>query len=319
MPDEPIRSYLEAGAAEAGPLKVVAVLGTSFSGSTLLNLILGAHPDIYAGGEMIGLLAHRDQPGAGSCTSCGLDCSYWGEANRALASKDNLYPLTRRIFAKDIIVDTSKSVEWFRDLLQRHGNRIATPVFVLVVKHPIRYLASCVGNIQAKRPRGWLGTLLARVNPAWAREAFLAEHAKDLIDYYRAFFDGYGRAIGGSAFHLLHYERLVDDPRKALTPLLASLGLAYDEQMNNFWTVEHHQIGGNNGTLFQLHRSWQGAESDIPDYRRAFYENQRGLHIDDKYLQTFSDRELSRLRANPAISNLAERLGYLSPDMPFRI
>ena len=58
---------------------VIGILGTSFSGSTVLNLMLGAHPEIYAGGELSALILSRGQEGVAGCTACGFSCPYWDE------------------------------------------------------------------------------------------------------------------------------------------------------------------------------------------------------------------------------------------------
>jgi hypothetical protein len=301
------------------PTHVVCVLGTSFSGSTLLNLVLGAHPAIYGGGELVGLLLNRDKPGAGSCTSCGLECRHWDRSSRHAVTKGNIYRLAERAFAKRVIVDTSKSLDWFDEVLGAGENAGMTASYVLMVKHPIRYLASCAVNIVDLRPRRLPYRALATLGAGWQRQAALSELARDLDEFYRRFFASFAGKIRGSTFHLLHYERLVDSPRQTLGPLLHSLGLGYDPRMDDFYSADHHQIGGNNGAVFQVNHSWGGAEDDIPTARRQFYESTRALRIDDKFRQVFSDAEMSRLMSYPVVRELSERLGYDAPDMPYRI
>jgi Sulfotransferase family len=318
MPEAADARSVDAASADSAPIRVIGVLGTSFSGSTVLNLLLGAHPRIYAGGEMIGLVLNRDKPGSGSCTSCGLDCRYWSAAARASVNKNNVYQIADRAFGRQLIVDTSKSAEWFKETVGSSG-QVEIASYVLLVKHPIRYLASCVVNMGDCRPRDLRRRWLGRMTPGGTRGALIDQLAQDLTAYYRNFFASYTQMIGGCTFHLLHYERLVADPPRALAPLLKSVGLSYDAGMDDFYSADHHQIGGNNGAVYQINRSWQGAEAEIPAFRRAFYEDYRGLRIDEKYRQVFSARELSRLRASPAITELADQLGYDDPAMPFPI
>jgi hypothetical protein len=301
------------------PLRVVAVLGTSFSGSTVLNLILGAHSKIYAGGEMIGLLDQRNKLGGGSCTSCGLDCEYWDGIARDKIQKDNFYPLTKSIFGKDIIVDTSKSMDWFTDILASGQNVNVRPVYVLMVKHPIRYLASCMINIGGAKPTGPVSRTLSRFSPAYARKALLTEWIGVLDRYYDGLLRNLPRDAGDADFHILHYERLVENQRKAVTPILASLGLEYESRLDNFYATDFHQIGGNNGAVFQVKKNWNGGDRDVPEFRRKFYEQGPALKIDNKYASTFTPAEVNFLKSNATLRELLERLGYNSPSMPFPV
>lgn len=300
-------------------LRVVAVLGTSFSGSTLLNLILGAHSQIYAGGEMIGLFLNRNKALSGSCTSCGLGCAYWNRDARNAAQKGNLYRLTARIFDKRIIVDSSKSIEWFKDTVHNGENVGVVPSYVLMVKHPIRYLASCIINIAGARPHTPYKNLLGRIRGAYNRKALLDQWLAELADFYENFFLNLPRDIGDAAFQVLHYERLVADPRCALSPLLKSFGLDYEPQLDDFYGADFHQIGGNNGAIYQTKRNWNGGDKDLPEFRRKFYEGNRALKIDNKYQNTLSSAEIEWLKSNSTLERLCERLGYNDPHMPFAI
>ncbi len=304
---------------QAKPLRVIAVLGTSFSGSTVLNLILGAHSKIYAGGEMIGLLLHRDLPASGSCTSCGLDCKHWDKNARNRIQKDNFYPLTRSIFRKDIIVDTSKSMDWFTDILSRGQNTDVKPAYVLMVKHPIRYLASCMINIEGAKPVSRVSRLISQFSPAHARKALLVEWIGVLDRYYDSLLRNLPRDAGEADFHIVHYERLVESQRGTVEPILNTLGLNYEPKLDSFYSAEFHQIGGNNGAVFQTKKNWNGGDKGVPEFRRKFYEQGPGLKIDNKYASTFTPEEISFLKSNATVKRMLERLGYNSPKMPFPI
>lgn len=319
LTDTEVKFASRLATADDPALRVVAVLGTSFSGTTVLNLILGAHSKIYAGGEMIGLFLHRNKPLSGSCTSCGLDCEYWNYDARNAAKKANLYRLTGRIFGKGIIVDTSKSIDWFKDTLRGGENASIVPSYVLMVKHPIRYLASCVVNITGARPRDPRKNLVGRISGAYNRKALLGQWASDLASYYDNLLVNLPRDIGGATFHVLQYERLVHSPRHALSPLLGSLGLSYEPQLDDFYNARFHQIGGNSGTMYQTTQNWHGIDEGMPEFRQKFYEENRALKIDNKYQNAFSVSEIELLKSNPIVRRLCARLGYSTPDVPFAI
>lgn len=75
--------------ASGGPVTVAAVVGTGRSGSTLLALLLDAHPDVATVGEATG---PPPQPGDRAATcSCGarLDaCAFWTKVRERMAADD---------------------------------------------------------------------------------------------------------------------------------------------------------------------------------------------------------------------------------------
>lgn len=304
--------------AQAADLRVIGILGTSFSGSTVLNLMLGAHPEIHAGGELSALILAHGDDGAGVCTACGIACPYWNDRARNVVTRANVYREVERIFGKRVIVDSSKSIGWFNDVLTSDDHRGIEASFVLMVKHPIRYLASCLANMTPHQPRRSQGGFLSKLVPGRQRQAFLDELVADLDGFYHQFFGCFGKEVGGATFHLVHYERMVQDPRAALAPLLRSLALAYVPQMDDFFRGTYHQIGGNAGPLFQLGQGWpKGTEP--ADVRKKFYEGGAGLRIDDKYRQLMPELELARLLSHPTVRTLCDGLGYDDPRMPFPI
>lgn len=93
------------------PVKVVYVLGDGRSGSTVLDIVLGNHPDVSSVGEA------RKVPtrgwGEGSSCSCGLpmgECPFWSEVREDWA---------RRVGADDL--------EGFRELQGVYESRSALP------------------------------------------------------------------------------------------------------------------------------------------------------------------------------------------------
>lgn len=303
------RNHVKDAEAER-PTRVIAVLGTSFSGSTLLNLMLGAHRRIYAGGEMIGLILHRDQYGSGTCTSCGFECRIWTGDARMRVSKDNLYRVAEAVARRHVIVDTSKSLEWFSEVLGGAENRGVQPYYVLVVKHPIRYLSSCLVNIEDAAPRGRLARLVSKLGDTHRRKALLDEWADDLASYYDGVFRHYGRNVGGASFHAIRYEDLVRDRRATLKPILSSVGLDYDDLIDDFYSADFHQIGGNNGAIFQINQSWHGADNQVSQERKKFYESAKAVRMDDKYKKVFSASELVYLKSHPSVRRVCEQFDY---------
>jgi hypothetical protein len=299
-------------------VSIVGILGTSFSGSTLLNLMLGAHPSIYAGGELSALILNKDDPAVASCTACGTACRYWTAQERSAITKANLYRNVVRIFGKPIIVDSSKSIDWFSEVLASSEHAGCVPHYVLMVKHPIRYLASCTANMTGDHSHSRLTGFFKKRARQQEREEFLTEQIDVLAAFYDGFFAAFGKKIGRATFHLVHYERLVAAPRTILVPLLRSLSLDHSPGMDDFFRAEFHQIGGNAGPLYQAGHGWPVGHEPAR-HRKAFYEAGAALRIDDKYRQCFTDEELARLKGNGVLRRLCDNLGYDAAAMPFPI
>ena len=73
------------------PPKVIYIAGTSHSGSTLLDLMLNAHPEIISVGELVNLARHLEykKPHKKRYTSCSCgapslwQCDFWSRVNKA--------------------------------------------------------------------------------------------------------------------------------------------------------------------------------------------------------------------------------------------
>lgn len=86
-----------AWAAQQGNAKIVFIAGSSFSGSTLISLILGAQPNAVFGGELKDYKRRMQSEirGSGSFCSCGASrerCEFWGDVQARYGREDELSP-----------------------------------------------------------------------------------------------------------------------------------------------------------------------------------------------------------------------------------
>jgi len=100
------------------PIKVLATIGLSYCGSTLLNLMLDSHPEIYGVGEAHWLLRDWEKKSVNNyakprCVTCGFECAYWTEDALKNAPKTGFYSYVAEMFNTNVIVDTSKQLWWF--------------------------------------------------------------------------------------------------------------------------------------------------------------------------------------------------------------
>jgi sulfatase maturation enzyme AslB (radical SAM superfamily)/tetratricopeptide (TPR) repeat protein len=94
----------------------VFVVGTPFSGATLLSQMLGAHPGVFNAGDVAHVLGARGMHSAcGACDSAGHACAVWEHPAVAAACEkgpSGLYDALARATACDTILDASKTPRW---------------------------------------------------------------------------------------------------------------------------------------------------------------------------------------------------------------
>lgn len=271
------------------PLVVVQVHGTSHSGSTLLGLMLGRHPAVYNVGEWINyctayfrerwgveLLTTRHEQAqtaasgakyAPYCSVCGAACPVFpgGEAALSLPLQDHYGELREHLrrFRPGVtaICDTSK---WsaFHQLMIEHSVKPVRFVPVISFKAPVRFLVSML-----KLARRYGGCPDVDELPAWVTTQ---------LGLWCNFHDAYLAACGSSALPVQH-RKLVLDPQRVLTRVLAALGLEYVEGQERYWEEEPHQIAGNPGAHANLRPYQRHVGPDNQLYVDA--EGITGLHL----------------------------------------
>lgn len=287
-------------------MQAIGVLGPSYCGSTLLNYMLGSHPSIYGGSELRRLF---DMDPKRSCAVCGPSCRLWSTENLTAANQagpDGLYDFLRRLMARPVICDASKSID--------HFLRIPPEPFTWVVmtKHPLRSLASFTIN---RLYRDTSAPDLARARASVTDDeftTFVREHVKRLSKFYahlereRAHFESLGDV------RYLSYEQVATASEEALSAVLDGSGLTVDPTMLDYANKEHHPIGGNTGPHSQARRkagrprTWTGRAS----YNRGFYESTDGIRLDDKWRDAFTDRQIEQVTGARGFAVLCARLGY---------
>lgn len=290
---------------------VICVAGISFNGSSVLNLVLDGHPEIYGGGELLKLF--RENYSA-RCSVCQYSCRYWTDRRLAHAPREGLYDYLASIFGSPVIADTSKTIDHFEQI----GPLNAGPArsYVLLIKHPIRHLTSYVNN-KFIVDEGLLQTV--------DEGTLTPDQRQDMVEYVRrratrmlVAYDRTETILGSlaerSGFRLLRYEGFVERPRESLELLLAPAGLEYFPSMLDFASLEHHPIGGNRGAHYQIRK-------DLPvtrftSYRKHYYEKNSGIAMDNKYLDTFDDFQLDAIVGLDEYRKLCDRIGYAPDDFP---
>jgi hypothetical protein len=247
------------GASKAGSgkdaVKVVFIASASHSGSTLLDLLLNAHPDMVSVGELkqLGRYANfaRKRGRIPQCT-CGApslaECPFWGKVgaltearagqslgelnvenydDRASFDRDNivLFSAIADSAGKRFIVDSSKNADRLERLLADPGLDVF-PVFLL------------------RDPKGQICSSLRKNNV----NTWLGKNTYGLLRLIKNYV-GTNRKIYGLVKDRTHavirYEELAANPERTLTPLMQDLGLAFHPDQLQWAAKERHNISGN--------------------------------------------------------------------------
>ncbi|MDJ1169422.1 sulfotransferase [Roseofilum sp. BLCC_M154] len=269
--------------------KVLFIISAGHSGSSLLSVILGSHPQCFSAGEF-GNLPNRYRNGAF------LDCinrnsDFWEET-----------------FGKEGIKQLSIGL----------GDTRATPYIPLKIEKRVREF---LGNDQVFNPYSLMFSKLneeviidatkfypfvekklkAREFRSGEVEAYLLHLVRDgravLNSFLRRFQDmdvvdfteGWVQKTKGrqAYFHSfkedkkieIAYEDLASQPHQTIQTICQWIGIEFIEDMLEYWKYDHHDISGNDGT-YSLIRRYQGKEilDKVREVHGEYYEK-RDLSI----------------------------------------
>ena len=210
-------------------MKVIYIAGTSHSGSTLLDLMLNAHPEIVSLGEVMNLtqlpkakklsafwsrVEQRLRETSGM-SIMNLNVLDYTDTDARSAPNALLFGAVSHVTGKTFIVDSSKSPERM-SYLMRVKRLDVYPVHL--IRNPKGQVASAV-----KKHGGFL------------------KH----IVHYELVHQRIRRTLEGVAHSVVRYEDLVLQPEQTLGSLLEPLGLEFHPQQLSWAEQTKHLVAGN--------------------------------------------------------------------------
>lgn len=251
------RASVSRRAVSEGPRPtVIFIASLGHSGSTLLDLMLNAHPDVASVGELKQLnrfalqsKVRRSRPERGPrshrCT-CGAetvwDCPFWSrvsertmetagsdigtlnvedydDAEGFTADNAVLFEAITAVSGTRYIVDSSKQLTRLR-LLMANPALDVFPIFLI------------------RDPKGQIWSALKKTS----KKQFTVP---ELIKIYVATNREIYALVKRGPHAIVRYEDLVRDPKETLSALMQALGLAFDPRQLDFAAQERHNVGGN--------------------------------------------------------------------------
>jgi hypothetical protein len=301
------------------------MIGTAFSGTTLLGNALNALPGVSYVGEIARLPAFNAGVAESTCWLClsaGTPCPVWspeGIAEVQSADAPGTHAALRRLTGSDVIVDGSKEVRW----LWQSATHVPGPKILHTVRSPF----AVIDTIQ--RVEGYTIDVASGI---WR------DTVADTL-----------RAINSASLPsmVIRYEELAMDPVRMLPAVCLFIGADYDPSALRFWEHPVHAIGGNpgayawypgfadwhakleasllDGTVDRMQisdslreflrtngppRPEFAKESDFAGTVRSYAERKFGGFVDRKWRKRLTAGEISHIMRTPGLADLASLVGY---------
>jgi hypothetical protein len=227
-------------------MRVIYIAGAAHSGSTLLDLMLNAHPEIVSVGEMLKLnrqLGFRDpERRTYAPCSCGapslMQCRFWSAVDaetratngKSLAELDvldsgmrdpshaanvALFKAIATVSGKNFIVDSSKIPRRLDQLMQ----------FPELDVYPVHLV---------RDPKGQIASVM-RKHGGFLKNILRYEIVQEQIR----------RRLKTAPHSVVRYEDLVRDPERSLKSILQPLGLSFDRRQLRWAEADKHIVAGN--------------------------------------------------------------------------
>ncbi len=279
--------------------KVIAILSCRYSGSTILDLMLGSHRGALSLTELRRYVAFRKSKFYCKVCTPPECCPVWTPALTAELVRLGPCPQVYRLLAEstgcELLIDSSKIVgDWFARTLV--GLPPEDVLCVLISKSPEEYAGSERTKTGSRRPH----TTFDIASVWWRTNAELLDFV-DRCPYRTA---------------VVRYRDLVDHPGAVLGALLAPLGRAYEPGAERFWEYPHHPLWGNSGSRYHLLPA-ESADQALLDEnelgRRLYAERHRQLFRDEKWRELLTRAEVDALYAVGRTEAVARLLGYAHP------
>jgi hypothetical protein len=237
--------------------KVIFIGGSSYSGSTMLDMMMANSIEGFSLGEVCALFRpyrpHHFNPECGCGNS---NCDFWLQVRNA--GEEHLYETIFKLLPDvSFIVDSSKDPWWIQrqtEILQRKNIDVYN---LLIWKEP----ASFAHSMKKRKRNGW---------------------AKAWENYYRLYFTLINTYIS------VPYSNLAQHPNQILQDLCRKCGLSYHEDKEKFWQKQHHTLFGNNSAKIHLHTNNSSDTKQSNDHlaRSDNKPKHRTIYHDTSYLQS---------------------------------
>jgi hypothetical protein len=263
--------------------RVAFVAGAGHSGSTLLGIMMGAHPSVFYAGEArkSSFFGDLDKPlKKRACRLCGEACPVWSRL--AEVPGDDLYARLCARTGRPVVLDSTKNVPWIEENAAR-VRASGRGALLLLLQRDGRAVVASRRRKYPERP--------------------VCEHAaawREQIEASRAL----AARFSGPVLDV-RYERVARGPERELERAAVFLGLSFVPAMLAPWTTEQHPLGGNSGTEYLLTkgRTTSGL-TEVTEAARAHYAaHPRAIVLDERWRSEMSEADLAEFEREAGEAN----------------
>ncbi len=258
-----------------GSDRLLFLISQPRAGSTMLQRMLGAHPEIHTAAEpwlMLPLLYPLRTTGHSAEYDARRAAQALHEFLHTLPAGEEEYFRAARQMALYLYENSTQGEHFFLD---------KTPRYYLVIPELLRTFPQARFIFLLRNPLAVLHSVLR----TWTRWSWLGlyRHRQDLLDAPGLLLEGIERA--GERGRVVHYERIVARPEKEIKGLCAWLGIGFDPAMVEYGRADLPQwglLGDQTGVYTHQKPTAKRAEKwrrslDSPQFWRLAHDYLHGL------------------------------------------
>ena len=258
---------------------VIYITGSHRSGSTLLDMILGSHPNIFSMGEIVRLKKYFKNNRRCNCGEKILQCTIWPRIQKIIQDDLGIMSpckILKPIYTKDELIkgllnmnlncQFQVSISYDHALLKAVSDISNNNIMVDSSKSISRllyyliYYRGVVIYIHLIRdPRAVINSLLRNHNyNYYLLNQYILWWRKTQMRIKNVFY-----VINTRYKFLIKYEDFCKNPSGTIIPIFNCLGLQYNPEVLNYLSYKHHNISGNMGTKttkekkLKIQESWK--------------------------------------------------------------
>jgi hypothetical protein len=213
---------------------LINVCGASFSGTTMLDLMLGNAPDAASCGEVGAWFRPRRHDRIELSCPCGADpCPRW--ESFAGVPEDQFHRQAMDRWGVHYLSDSTKRLSWVLDANRWAAEAGLRVVNLLIWKDPVTHAYS-----------------------HWKRGTPIPEAQRRFVRYHE-------RLLGLKIpFAAVHYDDFTRSPAAHLAEVCRVADVPYFAGKEEFWARRHHNLFGNEGTRDQVGKAEGGVRPPRP-------------------------------------------------------
>lgn len=289
--------------------EAVYILSAGRSGSTLLNMLLGSHPEALAVGELTHLPKNLALNTECSCGEAVRNCGVWRPVAERMGAIADPYHMDLGFISASRVIDHKKLtrayriqwklhralmyVAWHSRLPVKSPRFLSTIETTLALYDTLREVTGARVIVDASKDylkgigiykasnakvilltRDGRASFYSRLKSGFSRQRSLAAWR----NYYENALPLIEKHISDGRMVQLRYEDLAADPARELARLCSFIGIEYHASMLDFRNVVHHVVNGNRMRTGSVSRiqpdlAWR-AELSARD--RAYFDQHAG-------------------------------------------